>query len=112
MCLIPSLIFFALRADFKNIDHEKFQLLKIMSTVTIALSPLVFISTLSLHRFNFYVLPVSILILTEIQKVYKKSIGKSSNIIALSAFGAYFVAWYFLSEHAILCYRPYQNFLL
>lgn len=100
--------FFVFRKKIQSMYPDVFPLLKLGALLIVSLAPLIIVSSVALHRLNYYVVPFSILIWTYlIPTVFnRQQIGRA---LPLSAYGAYIFLWFLFSSHAEICYIPYQN---
>ncbi len=85
---------------------EVYPLLKLFALICTSLFPLLFVSTVALHRFNYYVMPFSILIF-----VYLALSGAISRAWPFVFYGLYSITWFIFSSHAGKCYVPYKNWI-
>lgn len=110
LVLIPALFFPAFRKPLKLQFPDVYPFLKLTVLVILALAPLIALSTVALHRMNYYVMPFSILLFVYLGAVAfrqdKRIVGA---FLALLAYGAYSTLWFLTSSHAASCYIPYQN---
>ena len=105
---LPVPFFFLYQKKLKAFFPEVYPLLKLMSLLIISLSPLVFISSIALHRINFYIMPGSILLCVYVGALISEKYIKG-HWITVIAYGSYSFFWFLLSRHAELCYVPYEN---
>lgn len=108
LLLIPVPFALIYRKKLKNSYPDLFPLLWLSALVILSLLPLVFLSTIALHRIGFYIFPLSILLLACLAMILFR---KPSHGFAISAglYGLYSLSWFSLSKHAQICYVPYQN---
>jgi hypothetical protein len=92
------------RTNFPDI----FPLLKLGSWIIVSLFPLVVLSSIALHRLNFYIFPLSILLLVYVGAVISKK-PSQGHWLAVISYGIYTISWFLSSKHAQSCYIPYQN---
>ncbi len=108
LILLPVPVAIAYRDKLKKYFPDVYPLLKMGILTILALAPLVVLSSLALHRLNFYVMPLSILLMTYTGAIlFKKQIH--GHYLAAFIYGAYSLFWFLISKHATLCYVPYQN---
>ena len=104
-------VFYVYRQKILVTFPKEFPLLSFSALIIVALSPLVFVSSIALHRLNYYVVPLSVLLCVYVGSVaFKRPIIGHS--IALAIYGGYMVFWFLFSRHASFCYVPYENVLL
>lgn len=87
---------------------EVFPLLKLGALTILALAPLVVLSSIALHRLNYYVMPLSILLCVYVGAIVFKKPSQGHGWAAL-AYGFYSFSWFLSSRHARGCYLPYEN---
>lgn len=104
-------IFYVYRREIERLFPKQFPLLSFSALAILSLSPLVFLSSIALHRLNYYAIPLSVLLC-----VYAGSVAFKRPIIghsaALVTYGVYMGLWFLSSRHAGVCYVPYENVLL
>lgn len=109
LVMIPVVAFPAFRANLRWSAPEIYPMLQLFALVCAALAPLVFVSTIGLHRLVFYVMPFSILIFVYLTRVAvipgQQGLARA---LPLAAYGAYSALWFATSSHAHKCYIPYQ----
>lgn len=108
LAFLPVPFFVLYRNKIRTEFPDLFPLLKLSTIIIVSLSPLIALSSIALHRLNFYVLPLSILLCVYVGSViFKKSY--QGHWLSLFAYGSYSAAWFLTSKHAQVCYIPYQN---
>lgn len=113
LSLLPAILFLIYQTRMKSAFPKQFLLFRLFSFLIIALLPIGFFSSLALHRFNFYVMPLSIAILVATSNVVlPRSQIMFARLMPVLLYGGYAVFWNLLSRHAVQCYRPYQNYFL
>ena len=104
-------VFYVYRKKIEGLFPKQFPLLSLSALVILSLSPLAILSSIALHRLNYYVVPLSVLLC-----VYAGSVAFKRPIIghsaALVSYGVYMGVWFLSSRHAGVCYVPYENVLL
>lgn len=108
-----SVIMFAFYSHFIRRDFpEVFPLLKLFAWISASLIILLPLSTVALHRFSFYVMPLSILTFhyLAISAVVRNQ-RLAAQSVPIILYGLYSISWLALSGHAAKCYLPYQNWL-
>lgn len=104
-------LFYFYRRELERVFPKQFPLLSFSALVILALSPLVILSSIALHRFNYYVVPLSVLLCVYVGSVaFKRPIVGHS--LTLVLYGVYMGTWFLSSRHATECYVPYENVLL
>lgn len=111
LSFLPVPFFYLYRVKLQRFFPRQYQLCLLSALILTALFPLVFLSSIALHRLNYYVVPLSILLCVYVGAVaFKRPIIGHS--IALAVYGGYLVSWFLMSGHANVCYVPYENILL
>lgn len=91
---------------------QLFPLLWLFTLGSFALLPIGLFSSIALHRFTFYMLPVSLLALLSVSDVmYRRNSRLAGAAFPFVMYGAYIGVWFALSRHASECYVPYQSWL-
>lgn len=106
--LLPLPLFIILRKKIKRTFPDVYPLLKVGTLSILALAPLVVLSSIALHRLNYYVMPLSILIFVYAGAVLSKK-PSHGHWLAILAYGGYSLSWFLSSQHAQNCYIPYEN---
>lgn len=103
-------IFYVYRRKIRDKFPREFPLLSLAALVISSLLPLVALSSIALHRLNYYVVPLSILLCVYVgSAAFKRPIIGHS--FALALYSGYMVSWFLTSRHAGVCYMPYENVL-
>ncbi|MHA7887794.1 EpsG family protein [Roseicyclus sp.] len=108
LIFMPLPLLIVHRQKIKRAFPEVYPLLKLGALSILALAPLVVLSSIALHRLNYYVMPLSILIFVYAGAVLSKK-PQHGHLLAVLAYGGYSLSWFLISRHAQLCYVPYQN---
>jgi hypothetical protein len=108
LVLLPVPFFFLTRDRVQALYPEVYPLLKLGVLMIMSLAPLVIFSSIALHRLNYYVLPLSILLFVYVGAVISKKVS-DGHWLAILAFGGYSFFWFLNSRHAQSCYVPYEN---
>jgi len=103
---VPFFIFY--RNKVKTVFPDVYPLLKLGVLIIFSLSPLIFLSSIALHRLNFYVFPLSILLCVYVGSVIAKR-PSHGHLLAVIGYGSYSFFWLLFSGHAQACYIPYEN---
>lgn len=112
LLLIPAFLFIKFRKKMKIFYPRTFELMSLYTLFTIALIPIALLSSFALHRFVYYVMPVSILTFISLSTViFPKQSRKLGSMIPVIIYGVYFIGWFSLSQHGATCYNPYQSYL-
>ncbi len=106
LVMIPVIAFFLYGNAVKENFPKVFPLLKLFAIICVSLFPLLFLSTVALHRFNYYVMPISILTF-----MYLSLSGVFSRAWPFVFYGLYSISWFLLSGHAAKCYLPYRSWI-
>ena len=112
LVMIP-VVAFAFWGKFVRREFPKvFPLLKLFALICFSMAPLLLLSTVALHRFNFYVMPFSILMFQylALSAVMPRNRTKAQ-AVPIMLYGLYSISWFSLSGHAAKCYIPYQNWI-
>lgn len=105
---LPVPFFVWYRKQVSDKFPDVYPMLKLMAIMIVSLAPLVVFSSIALHRFNYYVMPGSILLCVYVGTViFKKTY--TGQLLALLMYGVYSLVWFLTSQHAHACYLPYQN---
>lgn len=115
MVLLPSLLFLKYRNKLKLFFPNQYEILKLFTLISFAMAPLAVISSLVLHRMNYYVMPFSIVMLVYFSVILGRTSRDQRMAIRLLPavfYGGYMIFWLMLSRHADWCYLPYRNYLL
>ena len=108
LSIVPTLFFLRYRLQIKKAFPQQYQLLLIGALFVCSLLLAGAISSVALHRFNFYALPLAALMV-----VYgTKAVARRPVIMRLAwlgMFGGYQVAWFTFSSNARSCLMPYDN---
>ncbi|MBY5974848.1 EpsG family protein [Ferrimonas balearica] len=108
LILLPVPFFITYRARVRYQFPDVYPLLKMAVLMILALAPLTVLSSIALHRINYYVMPLSILLLVYVGAIaFRKA--RRGHMLAIGAYGAYSLFWFLGSSHAQSCYLPYQN---
>lgn len=108
LVFLPVPFFISYQNKVRTMFPDVFPLLKLSAWIIFSLSPLVLFSSIALHRLNFYVFPLSILLLVYVGAVMSKK-PSQGHWLALITYGIYSFFWFISSGHAQSCYVPYQN---
>ncbi|MCO5054640.1 EpsG family protein [Thermomonas sp.] len=113
LVVFPFIVFEWKRRLVKARFPELFPLFRLFALITFALVPLGLVSSVALHRFVFYMMPVSILVLLCIGAVaLRKEQWRMGAALPFLVHGAYITVWFSMSSHSTVCYVPYSNWLL
>ncbi|MEQ9022434.1 MAG: EpsG family protein [Pseudomonadales bacterium] len=113
LLLLSAVVFELYRTQMRRLFPDQYSLLRLFSLLTFAITPLVFLSTVVIHRLGYYILPVQILTLSLLPYAIFPTL-KSVNfgqIFPLGVYAAYIVVWFIFGTHGELCYIPYKSFL-
>jgi len=103
---VPFFIFY--RNKVKTVFPDVYPLLKLGVLIIISLASLIFLSSIALHRLNFYVFPLSILLCVYVGAIVAKR-PSHGHWLAVIGYGGYSFLWFLNSGHAQSCYIPYEN---
>lgn len=113
MILLPAAIFIANRKKFREAFPRQFELFTLFAIITLATGLTGFISSLALHRLNYYTMPFSIVMFAYASVVLGGRRGANRllfKMLPVALYGGYMLFWLATSEHADLCYIPYQSY--
>lgn len=113
MILLPAIIFIANRGKFRTALRREFELFNLFAIVILATGLTGFVSSLALHRLNYYIMPFSIVMFTYASFALRGRKGSENFVLKLlpvALYGGYMVFWLMTSEHADICYIPYQSY--
>lgn len=109
--LIPALLFLQYRDRIKSQSPNLDNLFFFFTIVIFGMLPIALVSTVALHRLNYYVMPASILMLVYVARtVSSKHTLSVERLVPVFLYGGYSVMWFATSKHASSCYIPYRNF--
>ena len=108
LLLLPVPFFIQYSGKLRDSFPEVYPLLKFSVIIILSLAPLVVLSSIALHRLNYYVFPLSILLCVYLGAIVsnKTSYG---HLLMVLAYGGYNFFWFLSSSHAERCYVPYNN---
>jgi hypothetical protein len=111
--MIPAIGFEIYKKRVKRVFPKTYDLLRFFSLMTFALIPVAAVSTVALHRFIYYVQPVSLLMFINVAMVLPHRRRASRQLLFAPVFvlGLYMLGWFGMSRHADYCYVPYQSYL-
>lgn len=111
MILVPAVLFLLYQKRMREKFPEVYDLLKLFTLITLSLIPVAILSSIALHRLNFYVMPISILTFVYLSLViFPASQRTLARFLPAAAYGAYSLVWFSMSRHASSCYLPYQSY--
>lgn len=108
LIFLPVPLFVLYRQKIKKTFPDVYPLLKFGTLSILALAPLVVLSSIALHRLNYYVMPLSILIFVYTGAVLSRK-PLHGHWLAILTYGGYSMGWFLFSHHAKTCYIPYRN---
>lgn len=108
LVFLPVPFFVLYHKKVKTAFPEIFPLLKLATLTILSLAPLIVLSSIALHRLNFYVFPLSILLCVYVGAVISKK-PSYGHWLAVAGYGSYSFLWFLTSKHAQSCYIPYEN---
>lgn len=108
LIFLPVPLFVLYRQKIKRTFPAVYPLLKFGTLCILALAPLVVLSSIALHRLNYYIMPLSILIFVYTGAVMSKK-PSHGHWLGILAYGGYSMSWFLSSSHAQSCYIPYEN---
>tara|TARA_R110000751_G_scaffold172928_3_gene279389 strand:+ start:101750 stop:102784 length:1035 start_codon:yes stop_codon:yes gene_type:complete len=103
---VPFFIFY--RRKVQRVFPDVFPLLKLGAITILSLAPLVVLSSIALHRLNYYIMPLSVLLCVYVAAVMSKRTSQAQWLPVI-AYGTYSLFWFLSSKHAQSCYVPYEN---
>lgn len=111
--MIPAtVLFFSKMQTFEKWYPRHFNSLKFWNLAIAALFPLVFLSSFALHRFNYYVMPFSIVTFVLVaQLLFLRRFHFVAILLPPLFYGIYTIGWQAMSSHFRSCYEPYQSVL-
>lgn len=113
MILVPALLFIGNRKKFQQAAPREFELLNLFSIIIVAIGFSGFVSSLVLHRLNYYVMPFSIVMFAYASIALgarSKANRQLFKALPIAMYGGYMMFWFLNSRHADLCYTPYQSY--
>ncbi len=108
LIFLPVPLFLHYRRRLRRIFPEVYPLLKFGVLLIVSLAPLVVLSSIALHRLNYYVMPLSILLCVYVGAIISRK-PSQGHLLAVLAYGSYSLFWFMSSRHAQGCYVPYEN---
>lgn len=108
LVFLPVPFFILYRNKVRKFFPNFYPLLKLSALIIFSLAPLVVLSSIALHRLNYYVFPLSILLCVYVGSVIAKR-PSHGHWLAVMAYGSYSFLWFLSSRHAQSCYIPYEN---
>ena len=108
LIFLPVLFFISYRRRVQRVFPDVFPLLELGTITILSLAPLVVLSTIALHRLNYYVMPLSVLLCVYVAAVMSKKTSQAQRLPVI-AYGTYSLFWFLSSGHAQSCYLPYEN---
>ncbi len=113
LVLIPFAWFLFRMPAMRALYPAEFEFFKLNAIFALSLAPVFAISSLIVHRLTFYIMPISVLLLTYLHASIADRDGRMLvRLLPFALYGAYLVAWALTSRHASLCYNPYRSYLL
>lgn len=113
VALLPFLFFIVLRDKVRQLHPKTFELMRLFTIIAFCIFPLVFVSTVALHRVVYYLLPVSTLTLLAVSEAMFPKKDKTTPVIfPITVYGSYILVWFSISKHADKCYLPYESYWL
>lgn len=113
LLIIPAIFFEIYRKKMEFYFPKTYKLMRLYSLMTFALLPVAILSSFALHRFIYYVMPVSLLITANLPYViFKPSQAKLGRVLPLLLYVVYLVGWFSTSKHADACYVPYNSHII
>lgn len=113
LLMLPvAAIFFVNRERIAKAFPIHFETLKLWNLGIIALAPLAVLSSFALHRFNYYVMPFSLVSFVYVSHfIFTRRFHFMAVLIPPIVYGIYTVGWQAMSSHFRACYVPYQSVL-
>ena len=108
LIFLPVPFFMRYRNRLRSSFPDVYPLLKFGVLLIISLAPLVVLSSIALHRLNYYVMPLSILMCVYVGAIISRK-PSQGHLLAILAYGGYSFFWFLSSRHAQHCYVPYDN---
>jgi len=113
LMLVTFLIFEFNKDEVKRLFPDLYPLIRLFSLIAFALIPVAAISTVAIHRFSFYVLPIQLFALALLPIVLSstKRMLNKYQLSVIGLYGTYILVWFSFSRHADVCYSPYSSYL-
>ncbi len=113
LMLLTFIIFELKKGEVKNLFPQFYPLIRLFSLIAFALIPVAAISTVAIHRFSFYILPVQLFTLGLLPYAFSetKRMLHKYQLSVIGLYGLYIVVWFSFSRHADVCYSPYNSYL-
>ncbi len=108
LILLPVPFFIQNRERLRSTFPEVYLLLKFSVLLILSLAPLVLLSSIALHRLNYYVMPLSVLLCVYVGAIAFRTPAQG-HLLAVLGYGLYSLVWFSSSRHAAVCYLPYNN---
>src|SRR5690606_7525485 len=108
----PVPFFFFARKKMARAFPKLYPMFKLFILISATMAPLVILSSVALHRINYFVMPFSIVILVHLSMVmFRGSLGQIARAVPPLLYGGYSLFWFLMSDHAKSCYLPYNSYL-
>jgi len=112
LVLVPFAMFLARMPAMRALYPAEFEFFKLNAIFCVSLAPAFAVSSLNVHRLTFYIMPISVLLLTYLHATFADRDARMLvRALPFALYGAYLLAWAMTSRHASLCYNPYRSFL-
>lgn len=112
LIFMPIPFFILVRDRVRDNFPEYYELMKLFALVILIMAPLGALSTVALHRLNYYVMPFSLMIFVSTMYAMSKPWNERlAGLLPISAYGLYMLVWLSSSGHAQTCYLPYESYL-
>jgi len=110
--IVPAMFFYYFRDEVRARFPREYGILLVFAIVTAALAPLLILSTFALHRFNFYLMPFTIMMaIYTVHCIPSRRDRMLALLLPIGAYGGYTVFWQQFSFHFEYCYSVYQSYL-
>lgn len=114
LMLITASLFQWYKKPMLEVFPRYFSLLQLFSLITIALIPMMFISSVAVHRLGYYILPVQLFTAVLLPyAIFKDNQARNMfQFVIILSYAIYLLVWFSFSKHANYCYIPYDSYLL
>jgi len=110
MCILLVAPFILAHKKLKSLHPSLYPILQQFFIITILAGSLIFVSTVALHRFVFYLFPFAALISVQsLDVILPENQRKLAVVLPIMLSLTYLVGWFLTSSHADRCFVPYQT---
>lgn len=113
LLFFTACLFEVYKSRVKQMFPKEYDVMRLYSLMILALSPVILISSVAMHRLGYYMLPVQLYILAIMPIVIPRgSVNfQMVKLMPIILYGVYMLVWFNTSSHADYCYIPYDSYL-